>query len=83
MMPDELAVMNNGRCILQMQGVRPFISDKFDITRHPQYRYLADADPENIFDVEKFLKRRQKVRPEDEFEVFGSGWMPGSGHSGR
>lgn len=69
MTPDELAVMDGGKCILQVQGVRPFFSDKFDITRHPQYKYLSDADPKNTFDVARFLKRRLKVRPEDVFEV--------------
>ena len=69
MTPDELAVMDGGKCILQVQGVRPFFSDKFDITRHPQYRYLSDADPKNTFDVAKFVKRRLKVKPEDTYEV--------------
>lgn len=69
MTPDELAVMDGGKCILQVQGVRPFFSDKYDITKHPQYKHLSDADPKNTFDVAKFLKRRLKVRPEDEFEV--------------
>ncbi len=69
MTPDELAVMDGGKCILQVQGVRPFFSDKFDITRHPQYKYLSDADPKNTFDVAGFLKRRLKVRPDDIFEV--------------
>ena len=69
MTPDELAVMDGGKCILQVQGVRPFFSDKFDITKHPQYKYLSDADPKNTFDVARFLKRRLKVRPEDVFEV--------------
>ncbi|WP_287714155.1 VirD4-like conjugal transfer protein, CD1115 family [Blautia sp.] len=69
MTPDELAVMDGGKCILQVQGVRPFFSDKFDITKHPQYKYLSDADPKNAFDVAKFLKRRLKVKPDDVFEV--------------
>ena len=69
MTPDELAVMDGGKCILQVQGVRPFFSDKFDITKHPQYRYLSDADPKNTFDVAKFVKRRLKVKPEDTYEV--------------
>ncbi len=69
MTPDELAVMDGGKCILQVQGVRPFFSDKFDITKHPQYKYLSDADPKNTFDVAKFVKRRLKVKPEDKFEV--------------
>ncbi len=69
MTPDELAVMDGGKCILQVQGVRPFFSDKFDITKHPQYKYLSDADLKNTFDVAKFVKRRLKVKPEDKFEV--------------
>ncbi len=70
MTPDEIAVMDGGKCILQVQGVRPFFSDKYDITKHPQYKYLSDADPKNAFNVAAFLKRRLKVRPDDEFEVF-------------
>lgn len=70
MTPDEIAVMDNGKCILQVQGVRPFFSDKYDITKHPQYKYLSDANPKNLFDVEKFLKCRLRVRPEDAFEVY-------------
>lgn len=69
MTPDELAVMDGGKCILQVQGVRPFFSDKYDITKHPQYKYLSDADPKNTFDVAKFVKRRLKVKPEDTYEV--------------
>ena len=69
MTPDELAVMDGGKCILQVQGVRPFFSDKFDITKHPQYKYLSDANPKNTFDVAKFLKRRLAVKPEDEYEI--------------
>lgn len=70
MTPDELAVMDGGKCILQVQGVRPFYSDKFDITRHPQYKYLSDADPKNTFDISKFLKCHLKVGPEDMFDVY-------------
>ena len=69
MTPDELAVMDGGKCILQVQGVRPFFSDKYDITKHPQYKYLSDADPKNTFEVAKFVKRRLKVKPEDTYEV--------------
>ncbi len=69
MTPDELAVMDGGKCILQVQGVRPFFSDKFDITKHPQYKYLSDANPKNTFDVARFLKRRLAVKPEDEYEI--------------
>lgn len=82
MTPDELAVMDGGKCILQVQGVRPFFSDKFDITRPPQYRHLSDSDPKNTFDVGKFLKRRLKVMPDDEYEVFDPGMPPESGTSG-
>lgn len=64
-----------------MQGVRLFFSDKFDITKHPQYRYLSDADPKNAFDVAGYLKRRLKVRPEDEYEVFDPGMPPDTGGS--
>lgn len=67
---DELAVMDGGKCILQLRGVRPFLSRKYDITRHPNYKYLADADPCNAFNVEQFLARRLVVKPDDLFEVF-------------
>ena len=67
---DELAVMSGNKCILQLRGVRPFLSDKYDITRHPNYRYLSDADPKNAFDVGKFLSCKLKVNPTDTFEVF-------------
>jgi len=70
MTPDELAVMDNGKCILQVQGGRPFFSDKYDITKHPQYKYLSDADKRNTFDVAGFLKHRLRVKPEDKFEVY-------------
>ena len=70
MSQDELAVMNGGKCILQLRGVRPFLSDKYDITKHPNYKYLSDANPKNAFDVEKYLSTRLKLRPEEEFEVF-------------
>ena len=68
MSTDELAVMDGGKCILQVQGVRPFFSDKFDITRHPQYKYLLDSSKKNAFDIEKYLRRRLTVRPDDVFE---------------
>ncbi len=67
---DELAVMDGGKCILQLRGVRPFLSRKYDITRHPNYKYLADADPRNAFNLEQFLTRRLIVKPDDLFEVF-------------
>ena len=68
MSTDELAVMDGGKCILQVQGVRPFFSEKYDITRHPQYKYLSDANPKNIFDMDKYLRRKLTVRPDDVFE---------------
>ena len=68
MSTDELAVMDNSKCILQVQGVRPFFSDKYDITKHPQYKYLSDANPKNAFDTEKYLSHRLTVRPEDVFD---------------
>ena len=67
---DELAVMDNGKCILQVQGIRPFFSDKFDITKHPQYKYLLDSSKKNYFDIEKYLKRRLTVKPDDVFECY-------------
>ena len=70
MSQDELAVLNGGKCILQLRGVRPFLSDKYDVTQHPNYKYLSDANPKNAFDVEKYLSTRLKLRPEEEFEVF-------------
>jgi len=79
MTPDELAVMDNSKCILQVQGVRPFFSDKYDITRHPQYKHLSDADPKNTFDVAGFLKHRLRVKPDDEYEVCGYDAPSGTG----
>ena len=70
MSTDELAVMDGGKCILQVQGVRPFFSDKFDITKHPQYKYLSDYSKKNTFDVKKFLDCRLTVKPEDTFESY-------------
>ena len=66
MTEDEIAVMDGGKCILQLRGVRPFFSDKFDITKHPKYKYLSDADPKNAFDMEKHLKRRPAIVKPDE-----------------
>ncbi|NRD91265.1 VirD4-like conjugal transfer protein, CD1115 family [Enterococcus faecalis] len=68
MSTDELAVMDGGKCILQVQGVRPFFSDKFDITKHPQYKYLLDSSKKNAFDIAKYLSRRLTVRPDDVFK---------------
>ena len=71
MTQDEIAVMDGGKCILQVRGVRPFFSDKFDITKHPQYKHLSDADPKNAFDMEKHLKRRPAiVKPDEVFDYY-------------
>lgn len=70
MSQDELAVMDGGKCILQLRGVRPFLSDKYDITKHPNYKYLSDADPRNAFDIEKYLRARLKTKPDDVYETF-------------
>jgi type IV secretion system protein VirD4 len=78
MSQDELAVMNGGKCILQLRGVRPFLSDKYDITKHPNYKYLSDANPKNAFDIEKFLSTKLKLKSEEEFEVFDAGAAAGS-----
>ena len=67
---DELAVLDGGKCILQLRGVRPFMSDKYDITKHPNYKFLSDADPKNNFDIEKFLSTRLKTKPEDTFDTY-------------
>ena len=68
MSTDELAVMDGGKCILQVQGVRPFFSDKYDITKHPQYKYLSDYDPKNTFDIAKYLRRNLTVRQDDVYD---------------
>ena len=71
MTQDEIAVMDGGKCILQLRGVRPFFSDKFDITKHPKYKYLSDADPKNAFDMEKHLRRRPAiVKPDEVFDYY-------------
>ena len=67
---DELAVMDGRKCILQLRGVRPFLSDKYDITQHPNYKYLSDADPKNAFDVERFIRRRMKVKANTVTDVY-------------
>jgi len=67
---DELAVLDGGKCILQLRGVRPFLSDKYDITKHKNYRYLSDYSKKNAFHIERYLSTRLKLKPEDEFEVF-------------
>ena len=72
MTQDEIAVMDGGKCILQLRGVRPFFSDKFDITKHPKYKYLSDADPKNAFDMEKHIKRRPAIVRAPTWSVAGS-----------
>ena len=67
---DELAVLDGGKCILQLRGVRPFLSEKFDITKHPNYKYLSDADRRNTFDIEKFLSTKFKVKPEETYDSY-------------
>lgn len=70
MSQDELAVMDGGKCILQLRGVRPFFSDKYDITKHPKYKYLSDFDKKNAFDIEKFLSTKLKLKAKDVYEVY-------------
>ena len=71
MTQDEIAVMDGGKCILQLRGVRPFFSDKFDITKHPRYKYLADDDKKNTFDIERYMKRRPAiVKPDEPFDLY-------------
>jgi len=71
MTPAELATMPGDKCILQLRGVRPFFSDKFDITKHPRYQYLSDADKKNVFDVERYMKRRPAiVKPDEPFDMY-------------
>jgi type IV secretion system protein VirD4 len=70
MSQDEIAVMDGGKCILQLRGVRPFFSDKYDITKHPFYKYLSDYHPKNAFDIERFLSTKLKLRPEDVYEIY-------------
>ena len=66
-----MKAMDGGKCILQLRGVRPFFSDKFDITKHPKYKYLSDADPKNAFDMEKHLRRRPAiVKPDEVFDYY-------------
>ncbi len=66
---DELTVMNGQKCILQLRGVRPFLSDKYDLKKHPNYRLTADYDKKNTFALEKYVKRKMRLKPEEEFEV--------------
>lgn len=67
---DELAVLDGGKCILQLRGVRPFMSNKYDITRHPNYKYLSDANPKNNFDIAKYLSTQLKTKPDDVYQVY-------------
>ena len=67
---DDLATMDGGKCILQVRGLRPFLSDKYDITKHPNYKYLSDADKRNLFDVEKYMSRRLALKADEEYDVY-------------
>ena len=73
---DELAVLDGGKCILQLRGVRPFLSDKYDLTQHPNYKLTSDYDPKNTFDIEKYLNRKEKIHPGDEFIVVDADSLP-------
>ena len=73
---DELAVLDGGKCILQLRGVRPFLSDKYDLTQHPNYKLTSDYDPKNTFDIEKHLNRKEKINPNDEFVVIDADSLP-------
>ena len=70
MSQDELAVMDGGKCILQLRGVRPFLSNKYDLTKHPNYKYTSDYDKKNELDIERFLSRRLKLKLDDAYEVY-------------
>ena len=73
---DELAVLDGGKCILQLRGVRPFLSDKYDLTQHPNYKLTSDYDPKNTFDIEKYLNRKEEINPKDEFVVIDADSLP-------
>ena len=73
---DELAVLDGGKCILQLRGVRPFLSDKYDLSQHPNYKLTSDYDPKNTFDIEKYLNRKEKIQPGDEFFVLDADSLP-------
>ena len=73
---DELSVLDGGKCILQLRGVRPFLSDKYDLTQHPNYKLTSDYDPKNTFDIEKYLNRKEKINPNDEFVVIDADSLP-------
>ena len=74
---NELAVLDGGKCILQLRGVRPFLSEKYDLTQHPNYKLTADYDPQNTFDIEKYLHPKIKIHPSDAFVVICT---PNTGH---
>ena len=73
---DELAVLDGGKCILQLRGVRPFLSDKYDLTQHPNYKLTSDADPKNALDIEKYLSHKEKIRPDDQFVLVDVDSLP-------
>ena len=73
---DELAVLDGGKCILQLRGIRPFLSDKYDLTQHPNYKLTSDYDPKNTFDIEKYLNRKTKIHPDDEFIIVDADSLP-------
>ena len=73
---DELAVLDGGKCILQLRGVRPFLSDKYDLTQHPNYKFTSDYDPKNTFDIEKYLNRKEKIHPDDTFIMVDADSLP-------
>ena len=73
---DELAVLDGGKCILQLRGVRPFLSDKYDLTQHPNYKMTSDADPKNALDIEKYLSHREKIHPDDQFVLVDVDSLP-------
>ena len=76
MSEDEIAIMDGGKCILQLRGVRPFLSDKYDLTQHPNYKYTSDYDPKNALDIEKFLNRKEKIHPDDAFVMVDADSLP-------
>ena len=73
---DELAVLDGGKCILQLRGIRPFLSDKYDLTQHPNYKLTSDYDPKNTFDIEKNQDGREKIYPDDKFIVVDADSLP-------
>ena len=73
---DELAVLDGGKCILQLRGVRPFLSDKYDLTQHPNYKLTSDYDPKNALDIEKFVNRKEKIHPDDTFVMVDADSLP-------